>query len=48
MGGFGGEESGGGGWGMEGGESQVVERRDEKKGWMKGSVAARMEAQETV
>lgn len=39
---------GGGGWGRVGGESRVVRRRDEREGWRKGSVAARMEAQETV
>lgn len=38
---------GGGGWGTLGGENKVVERRDEREGWRKGSLAARMEAQET-
>ncbi|KAL6714723.1 hypothetical protein ACLMJK_008148 [Lecanora helva] len=39
---------GGGGWGREGGERRVEGKRDERVGWRKGSLAARMEAQETV
>ena len=39
---------GGGGWGRVGGESRVVRRRDEKEGWRKGSLAQRMETQESV
>ena len=40
---------GGGGWGKVGGERKVEERkRDEQASWRKGSIAQRMEAQETV
>ena len=39
---------GGGGWGKKGGERKVVKTKDEMETWRKGSVAARMEAQETV
>lgn len=41
---------GGGGWGPVGKESAVdgKGKRDEREGWRKGSLAARMEAQETV
>ena len=40
---------GGGGWGPVGGESAAVQKkRDEREGWRKGSLALRMEAQETV
>ena len=38
---------GGGGWGKEGGERKVVKGKDEKESWRKGSLAQRMEAQET-
>ena len=38
---------GGGGWGPVGGESRAVKGRDEREAWRKGSLAARMEAQET-
>ncbi len=38
---------GGGGWGEVGGESKAVKKRDEQATWRKGSVAQRMEAQET-
>jgi len=38
---------GGGGWGTVGGESKAVKRKDERERWSKGSIAARMEAQET-
>lgn len=39
---------GGGGWGKVGeGERKAVKPRDEKDAWRKGSIAARLEAQET-
>ena len=40
---------GGGGWGKVGGQRKIGERkRDEQASWRKGSIAQRMEAQETV
>lgn len=40
---------GGGGWGKVGGERKVGEKKkDEQASWRKGSIAQRMEAQETV
>ena len=39
---------GGGGWGRVGQESQVIKRKDEKESWRKGSLAQRMETQETI
>ena len=38
---------GGGGWGRVGQESQAVKRKDEQAAWRKGSLASRMETQET-
>lgn len=38
---------GGGGWGAIGGERKVVKGKDEREGWRKGSLAARMEVQES-
>ena len=38
---------GGGGWGEIGGERKVVKGRDEKEAWRMGSLAQRLEAQET-
>lgn len=39
---------GGGAWGKVGGERKVgEEKRDEQASWRKGSIAQRMEAQET-
>lgn len=38
---------GGGGWGKEGGERKAVKGHDERESWRKGSLAQRMEAQET-
>ncbi|KAK0515252.1 hypothetical protein JMJ35_002631 [Cladonia borealis] len=39
---------GGGGWGRVGQESRAIKRKDEKQSWRKGSLAQRMETQETV
>ncbi len=39
---------GGGGWGRVGQESRAIKREDEKQSWRKGSLAQRMETQETV
>ena len=38
---------GGGGWGAEGGERRVAEKKDEQASWRKGSIAQRADAQET-
>lgn len=38
---------GGGGWGKVGEESQAVKRKDHQETWRKGSLASRLEAQET-
>ena len=38
---------GGGGWGKAGGQRQVVKGRDETEAWRRGSLAQRLEAQET-
>ena len=38
---------GGGGWGAVGEASKAIRKRDEREAWRKGSLAARMEAQET-
>ena len=38
---------GGGGWGGEGGERRLAERKDEQASWRKGSIAQRADAQET-
>ena len=37
---------GGGGWGKEGDESRVEDKRDEKYAWRQGSVAARQQTAE--
>ncbi len=39
---------GGGGWGNVGDERKVVTERDVREAWRKGSLAGRLEAQETV
>ena len=39
---------GGGGWGRVGQESRAIKRKDEKESWRKGSLAQRMETQETI
>ena len=39
---------GGGGWGKVGVESQAIEKKDEQASWRKGSLAQRVETQETI
>lgn len=39
---------GGGGWGVVGGERKVVGMVDPERGWRKGSLASRIETQETI
>ena len=41
------ETPGGGGWGKVGEESKVVKEKDPQEAWRKGSLAARLETQET-